>query len=64
MSRCALQNQGDSGGDVDLYCSRGLYIVPGPGWADYESDTIGVNADQVYIPPLDAKELGELGSGE
>lgn len=49
---------------MDLYCSRGLYIVPGPGWADYESDTIGVNADQVYIPPLDAKELGELGSGE
>ncbi|PRW58131.1 putative inactive leucine-rich repeat receptor kinase IMK2 [Chlorella sorokiniana] len=47
----------DTGGDVDLYCSKGRNIEPGPDDADFESTNLGTNRDYISIPPLDAVDF-------
>ena len=45
--------------DVDLYCSRfgESMFVPGPQTAEWSSFGMGVNQDQLWVPPLDEAEL-------
>lgn len=51
---------------MDLYCNRfgESDFVPGPETAEWSSFGIGVNKDQLWVPPLDESELeaGELAS--
>lgn len=51
--------QGGQNMDVDLYCSRlgESMFVPGPQTAEWSSFGIGVNKDQLWVPPLDEAEL-------
>lgn len=66
LSSILNPQQGGQNHDVDLYCNRfgESDFVPGPETAEWSSFGIGVNKDQLWVPPLDESELeaGELAS--